>query len=181
MVKSSTTRKIAWNTIYQIVGKLISMVITMTTVVIVTRTYGREGYGEFSLMQSWPALFFVIADFGINAIAARELTKDWSKANRYFGNILMIRFLFSLLLIFIVSFVVGLFPYSADLKSGIRLGLFLILTQSLYSTTNIFFQVKLKYDYATIAYTAGYIFIFLSVLVLSYLKISVTGSIFLMC
>ena len=174
MVKSSTTRKIAWNTIYQIVGKLISMVITMTTVVIVTRTYGREGYGEFSLMQSWPALFFVIADFGINAIAARELTKDWSKANRYFGNILMIRFLFSLLLVFIVSFVVGLFPYSADLKSGIRLGLFLILTQSLYSTTNIFFQVKLKYDYATIAYTVGYIFIFLSVLVLSYLKISVT-------
>jgi O-antigen/teichoic acid export membrane protein len=173
MEKFSTTRKIAGNTIYQIVGKLISMSITMTAVFIITRTYGREGYGEFSLMQSWPALFFVIVDFGINAIATRELSKDWSKANKYFGNILMIRFVFSLFLILILSLSLNLFSYSVSLKNGIILGLFLLLTQALYSTTNIFFQVKLRYDYSTIAYTAGYIIIFILVLVLSYLKIGV--------
>ena len=52
MTKSSTTNKIAKNTIYQMVGKFISMSITMLAVVIVTRSYGREGYGAFSLMQS---------------------------------------------------------------------------------------------------------------------------------
>jgi O-antigen/teichoic acid export membrane protein len=173
MIKSDTTKKIAGNTIYQIIGKLISMSITMVAVVIVTRTYGREGYGEFSLMQSWPALFFVIVDFGINAIAARELSKDWSKANKYFGNILMIRLIFSLFLIGSLSLAVRAFSYSDQLSNGIRLGLFLLLTQSLYSTTNIFFQVKLKYDYSTIAYTAGYILIFILVLLFSLLKIEV--------
>lgn len=129
MFKSNTVAKIASNTIYQIVGKVISMSITMLAVVIITRSYGREGYGAFSLMQSWPALFFVIVDFGINAIAARELSKDWTKANKYLGNILIIRLIFSLGLIFLLSAGLNFFPYSPELKNGIRLGLFVLLTQ----------------------------------------------------
>ncbi len=173
MIKSGTAKKIASNTIFQIIGKLISMTITMVAVVIITRAYGREGYGSFSLMQSWPALFFVIVDFGINAVAARELSKDWSKANKYFGNILMIRLVFSLFVILFLSIGLNFFSYSFELKKGITLGLFLLLTQSLYTTTNIFFQVKLKYDYSTLAYTLGYLVIFLLVIIFSILKIDV--------
>lgn len=173
MFKSNTVAKIASNTIYQIVGKVISMSITMLAVVIITRSYGREGYGAFSLMQSWPALFFVIVDFGINAIAARELSKDWTKANKYLGNILIIRLIFSLGLIFLLSAGLNFFPYSPELKNGIRLGLFVLLTQSLYSTTNIFFQVKLKYDFSTIAYTLGYLVIFFLVILFSRLKLDI--------
>ena len=171
--KSNTTTKIAANTIYQVIGKVISMSITMLAVIIITRTYGREDYGAFSLMQSWPALFFVIVDFGINAVAARELSRDWSKANKYLGNILVIRFLFSLLIVVFLSIVLSFFPYSLELKNGIRLGLLILVTQSLYSTTNIFFQVKLKYDLSTIAYICGYIVIFLLIIILSGLKIDI--------
>ena len=171
--KSNTTTKIAANTIYQVIGKVISMSITMLAVIIITRTYGREDYGAFSLMQSWPALFFVIVDFGINAVAARELSRDWSKANKYLGNILVIRFLFSLLIVVFLSLVLSFFPYSLELKNGIRLGLLILVTQSLYSTTNIFFQVKLKYDLSTIAYICGYIVIFLLIIILSGLKIDI--------
>ena len=173
MFKSDTANKIAKNTIYQIIGKVISLSITILAVVVITRAYGREGYGAFSLMQSWPALFFVIVDFGINAIAARELSKDWSKANTYFGNILIIRLLFSVILISAIAFGVHFFPYSAGLKFGIRLGLFILLTQALYTTTNIFFQVKLRYDLSTIAYTLGYLAILSLVLLFSHLKVDV--------
>jgi len=173
MDKYGTAGKVAKNTIYQIVGKIISMTITIVAVVIVTRSYGREGYGAFSLMQSWPALFFVIMDFGVNAIAARELSKDWSKAGRYFGNILIMRLAFSLLLILFLSLSLRFFPYSEALRNGIILGLFLLLTQALYTTTNIFFQVKLKYDFSTIAYTLGYVLIFALVILFSYLKLDV--------
>lgn len=173
MFKSETATKIASNTIYQIIGKFISMSITMVAVMIVTRAYGREGYGSFSLMQTFPALFFVIVDFGINAIAARELSKDWSKANKYLGNIILIRALFSLIIVLLINFSLSFFPYSLALKSGIRLGLFLLITQSLFTTANIFFQVKLKYDYSTISYTVGYIVILALVLTLSYFKVDI--------
>jgi len=173
MFKSETTSKIASNTIYQIIGKVVSLSITVLATVIITRAYGREGYGAFSLMQSWPALFFVIVDFGINAIVTRELSKDWTNARKYLGNILIIRVLFSIFLILFISVILNFFPYSHELKSGIRLGLFLLLTQALYSTTNIFFQVKLRYDYSTIAYSVGYLVILGLVVALSYFKIGV--------
>lgn len=173
-LKSNTATKVASNTVYQIIGKLISMSITMLAVVIITRSYGRDGYGAFSLMQSWPALFFVIVDFGINAIAAKDVTEDWSKAGKYLGNILIIRFLFSLLLILVISLSLNFFPYTPDLRNGIRLGLFLLITQSLFSTTNIFFQAKLRYDYSTISYIGGYVLILILVLIFSYLRLSVT-------
>jgi hypothetical protein len=72
-----------------------------------------------------------------------------------------------------LSIVLSFFSYSLELKNGIRLGLFILVTQSLYSTTNIFFQVKLKYDLSTIAYICGYIVIFLLIIILSGLKIDI--------
>jgi len=69
--------------------------------------------------------------------------------------------------------VLSFFPYYLELKNGIRLGLLILVTQSLYSTANIFFQVKLKYDLSTIAYICGYIVIFLLIIILSKLKIDI--------
>jgi len=171
---SDTTRKIASNTIYQIIGKAVSLSITVLTTIIVTRAYGRMGYGAFSLMQTWPALFFIIVDFGINAIAVRELSKDFSKASKYFGNILLMRIFFSLFLILILGIALLFFPYSTSLKFGITLGLLLILMQGLFTTTNIIFQVKLRYDLSTIGYLIGYGVILTLVLILSFLRINIT-------
>ncbi|HBY09972.1 hypothetical protein A2473_02230 [candidate division WWE3 bacterium RIFOXYC2_FULL_42_13] len=170
---SVTHKKIAANTIYQLIGKVISLSITVLATVIVTRTYGREIYGQFSLMQTWPALFFVIVDFGMNAIATREISKDWSKAGKYFGNILLIRIIFSLILMAVLFVASEFFPYSQALKTGITLSLLLILTQALFTSTNIIFQAKLRYDLSTIGYLAGYALILVLIFMLSRAKVDV--------
>jgi len=169
----NTTKVIAFNTVYQIVGKVLSLGVTVLATAIITRYYGVSGYGAFSLMQNWPALFFVIADFGINAIAVRELTLDWSKAGRYLSTIFIFRTFFSVLLIILVGFIVFLFPYDQSLKLGIFLGLFIIATQSAYTTLNIFFQVKQRYDFSIFGYIIGYLLILILVLGFSFLKIGV--------
>ena len=166
---SDTTKKIASNTLVQIIGKVVSMSITILATIIVTRMYGREGYGQFNIMQNFPALFFIIVDFGINAIATRELSQDWTKAKIYLGNILYMRLIMSVVLMILCFVILQFFPYSLELKYGIYLSLFLILTQALYATTNIIFQIKLRYDYSTIGYIVGSIAVLVFVLVLSYL------------
>jgi O-antigen/teichoic acid export membrane protein len=170
---TSSKKKVASNTIYQLVGKAFSMSVTMLVTLIVARTYGRSEYGEFSLMQSWPAFFFIISDFGINAISVKDLTKDWSKAGKYFGNILILRLFLAVVLVAVLAVVLQFFPYSKDLLFGIRLSLLLIVTQSLYSTMNIIFQAKMRYDYSVIGYLIGYIVILLSIVVLTFFKVSV--------
>ena len=173
MKKDSTTRVIANNTLYQFLGKGITMSITILATIIVTRLYGRQAYGEFSIMQSWPALVYIIVDFGLNAIATRELSKDFSKADKYFSSIFIIRLAFSLLFIAFLWLVMVLFPYSESLKFGVRLSLFLILTQALFTTTNIIFQTKMRYDLSTISLVSGYVVILALILVFSYFRISV--------
>ena len=170
---SGTSKKIAANTIYQLIGKIVSLGITVLATVIITRTYGREIYGQFSLMQAWPALFFVIVDFGINAIATREISKDWSKAGKYFGNILLIRIIFSIILMLVLFVASRFFPYSQVLKTGITLSLLLILTQALFTSTNIIFQARLRYDLSTIGYLIGYAFILVIIFFLSRAKVGV--------
>ncbi len=151
-----TTKKIAYNTIFQLVGKVISMGITVLVTVVVARYFGRSSYGEFSLMQNWPALFFIIVDFGFNAVAVKEIAQNWKDAGKYFMTILWMRVTFSVVLIVLLSLLLMFFPYSGYLKTGIALSLFLILTQGLYATGNIIFQSKLRYDLSTYAYLAGY-------------------------
>ncbi len=170
---STTAKKIANNTIFQVIGKIFSMSVTILATIIITRIYGRTEFGEFNLMQGIPALFFIIADFGLNAIATREIAQDISKAHKYLGNILVIRILMSLILILIGIVAISFFPYSPGLKFGIYLGMFVVLTQALYATTNIIFQVKLRYDLSTIGYICGSVVILTLVLIFSFLKLEV--------
>ena len=173
MSNTNTTKIIAQNTIYQIFGKIFSLGITVLTTLIIARTYGLEDYGSFSLMQNWPALFFIVIDFGLNAIATKELSKNYENANRYFWSILYLRSLVSLVLIVALAILIQFLPYSGWLKYGIFLSLFLILTQAFYATANIIFQVNLRYDLSTISYMFGYCVIFLFILGLAYVKADV--------
>ena len=170
---NSTAKAIAANTIYQFVGKFATMSITVLATMLIARLYGKHGYGEFSLMQNWPAIFFVIVDFGLNAIATRELSKDFSNASKYFSNILVIRILISTVFILLLYSALTFFPYSEALKFGIRLTLFLIPTQAFFTTANIIFQTKLRYDYSSISLVSGYGLILVLLLLFSNLRIPV--------
>ncbi len=166
-------KKIFTNTFYQMLGKLFTMLVTIATTVIIAKTYGRESYGYFNLMQAWPALVFIIVDFGFNAIATREISRDQSKAGAYLSTILVLRFWMSLVAIITMTGLLQLMPYSQELRNGVRLNLFLILTQALYATTNVIFQPKLRYDLATIGNALGYVYIFIAVVVMSSLRFPV--------
>ena len=111
-----TTIKIAKNTVYQLVGKLITMSVTVLLTFLITRNYGAGGYGELSLMQGFPAIFFIVVDFGLNAISVREVSKDERGVFDYFMNVLFFRILFSVVFIIFLSIVIQFFPYSAGLK-----------------------------------------------------------------
>ncbi len=168
MLKSDTSRKIAGNTVYQFIGKFVSMTFTVIATMIITRFYGRDGYGQFNLMQNFPTLFFIISDFGFNAIATKHLSEKWEDSEKYLNNILSLRILLSFLFIAISSIALIYLPYSQELRFGITLGLLTILTQSLYATTNIIFQVKLRYDLSVTGSILGSIVTLILVLLTSF-------------
>ena len=64
--------KIAGNTLVQLVGKLITAGITFLITFIIAREYGAVGYGEFTKIIAFVSLFYLIVDFGLNAVRLKE-------------------------------------------------------------------------------------------------------------
>jgi O-antigen/teichoic acid export membrane protein len=156
---SHNLKIIASNTFYQLISKFISMTVTFGLSIFISMKYGSEGYGLFSILQSLPALFYIIADFGLNAISAREIAKDTSKTSDVFSNVLFLRLVISIVGV-VLCLIAGQYLYTDErIRWGLALGSLIIITQSLIMTTNMIFQIKLKYDLSTISNTLGYLFI----------------------
>ncbi|MBI4039466.1 flippase [Candidatus Daviesbacteria bacterium] len=156
-----TSIKIAANTIIQGLGKLITASTTFVVVVLVSRALGASGYGDFVKIFAVVEIFYLITDFGLNAIAVKYITQKEDRAKEVMSNLLAIRLAMSVVLILVVVVVSALLPYqngqgfSPQVKLGILAASLTILTQAMLLTNNAFFQAILRYDKMVIAQTIG--------------------------
>ena len=60
--------RIAANTVAQLLGKLIGAGTSFVVAFLLARRLGAEGYGDFTKITTYVAPFFLLADFGLNAI-----------------------------------------------------------------------------------------------------------------
>lgn len=170
---SPSMKLIASNTFYQLISKFITMSITFALTYLISKNYGAYGYGLFAIFQSFPALFYIISDFGLNAIGALEISKNEKKGGEVLSNILVLRLILSLLLI-IVCLILAFYLYpNEELRFGIALGSLIIIAQTLVATTNIIYQLKLRYDISALTNVISYIFILIGAFYLINNQVSV--------
>lgn len=150
----STTKKVFANTAIQLIGKVITATTTLLVTIIITRRFGATGFGEFILATTYAAFFYVISDFGLNAIVNIELTNG-KKPSYYFSNLLSLRAVLSTFLFICALIPLSFLPYSGALKKSIFVACFTIFTQALFQVSTAFFQYNLKYQRATVAMGVG--------------------------
>lgn len=143
--------RLTLNTAAQLIGKVLTTGTTLLVTLLITRQLKEEGYGEFTAITSFVALFYLAVDFGINAIFVRELSEKEEKIPSYFRNLLLLRLVISLMAIFIALALLSFLPYPSLVKLGIIIGSLTILNQALSVSTNAIFQLKLRYDHTVIA------------------------------
>ena len=61
------TKKIALNTLVQVVGKIITTVISVVMLAYLARYLGVSGYGDYTTVFAFLGFFAIIADMGVNA------------------------------------------------------------------------------------------------------------------
>ena len=168
----SNRKIIALNTISQIAGKVITSGTTFLISILIARSLGAAGYGDFTKITTFVAFFYLFADFGLNP-AYLELSDD----KRAQGNLLALRTLMGLGLMFVCISILAFLPgsrtegYSPFVKFGIILFSVSILFQGLITTANAFFQKHLRYEYATYALSVGSVVTLLLVCLLPYLRL----------
>lgn len=142
-------KKIAANTIYQIITKIITSGSGFFITILLARFLGVKSYGEYTKITAFVALFYLIVDFGLNTIFL-QLEEKEARVSR----LLSLRLLLSLGIIVLVNIIILFLPYSNSLDIGfapqLRLSVFIfsltIIFQAIFLTSSAVFQKKLRYD-----------------------------------
>lgn len=144
-------------------GKVVTAVTTFIILGLVTRNYGKEGTGVFTLVLAYLAVFYMLSDFGFNAHVLRKGTVEWNK-------LLGTRILWSIILVLLA---VGLLPFlpfaSAQFSRAVFFGVLAISGSAVFTTCNLIFQKNLRYDLSVIASSIGTI---ISLLIFIFLVVS---------
>lgn len=145
---SSTKRAVAANTVAQLVGRAIGAITTLLVTIVIAHQFGAAGYGDFVKVTTYAAFFYLIVDFGINAIFLQgEEQKAWPSlvALRLLGGAFLIIASLILLIFLPGSASQG---YTPAVRAGILLFSPTILLQGLITCANAIFQKHLRYDRA---------------------------------
>ncbi len=170
MDNQNLTKKIAYNTIVQVIGKFIMTGFSLVLVIYLTRYLGTFGFGEYNTILAFLGFFAIFVDFGLYTIAVREISQKKIAIDKIVGNLLTIRFILAIIIFSIASVVAFFMPYPLIVKKGIlitSLGLFFtVLTQVGFSV----FQANLRMDLATFTEVSGRIITFIITLIFIKLK-----------
>jgi len=171
----SLTKKIAVNTGWQMVGKVVGTFLGLIAIAILTRYLGRDGYGQYTTIYAFLQLFGILADFGFYIVLVKMISEkhvDQTEENKITSNIFTLR-LISALIFLGVAPVVGLFfPYPSLIKWGILITSLFFLFTTLNQALSGIFQKHLATYKVAIAEMIGKIALVASVLIIVFLNLN---------
>lgn len=119
----SLGKKIAKNTIAQIIGKAASTLLGLFSLALITRYLGPKGFGDYTTIITFLGFFAVFADFGLTLITVQFISDKKYEEGKVLNNLFALR-LVSVIAFMILAPVVSLaFPYSQELRLGMIIAL----------------------------------------------------------
>ncbi len=174
----SLRRIVAGNTISQLIGRAVSSVAIVVVSLLIAKRYGPEGYGDFVKITTYVGFFYLVADFGLNAVyLQRTIGSAKAKAQasaKPWRLLLGLRLVVSMILVVVALGILSFMPsgvsqgYTTLVRTGIILFVPVIVAQAVTTTTNAFFQQILRYDLSTVAQNIGSVSMLLAAVGLSF-------------
>ncbi len=138
-------KKIILNSSVQIVGRALSLVISIVIAGILTRQLGTSGYGNYVFISAYATLLATIANWGTNIIGVRELSRTNNK-KKLFKNLIVLRLVFSILTVIGGLMAIILLPVFQDIKIISTIVLPLVFVSTFESTSYIIYQTLVRMD-----------------------------------
>jgi len=104
-------KKIASNTLSQILSKVGTAVISIFLISMLTKYLPIELYGLYSKIYNYLWIFAFLADLWLYTIAIREITRDRNNSEKIVGNILTLRCLLGIWILFLALWIAFVLPW----------------------------------------------------------------------
>lgn len=142
-------KKIAQQTVIQVVGKILSLLLGLVVVALMTRALGPAGYGQYTTVTAFLQLTSLITGFGLSMTVSRELGSGNIPANNLLGNALSFRAITSGVAFAAAPAVATLLGYPQPLVLSMILVSLGFWAGSITQTITSVFQAKLKSSWLT--------------------------------
>lgn len=165
-------KKLALNSIIQILGKFVMIGIGFVSIRILTTFLGVDGFGAYVTITNYLIIASVLAEFGFNTLLATEIAgKDEKQISHIVNNLFTFRLVMAVLVIGIIaSASVWAIPaYSREIKILVALGSIGAIGASVSNVFIGVFQTKLRTDKITIGDFLARITLMIGVLALAFL------------
>ena len=147
--------KIAYNTIIQVVGKIVSTVLGLISLAMMARYLGQSGFGSYTTIITFVSLFAIIADLGLTLVTVQMISRPGADENNILNNLFGLRLVSIIFFLGLAPIVSFFLPYPIYVKTGILIAALSFLFPALNQVLIGLFQKKLRMDKAVIAETAG--------------------------
>jgi O-antigen/teichoic acid export membrane protein len=141
-------QKVMVNTTVQLVGRTITIALTLVSFGIVTRYLGVAGFGAYSLVLTFLLLAVTIADLGMTPIGVRELARRPEETHRLIGNLLALRIVVAVLAAATLVGLSAILQYETRVQEGLRLVALAAIALVLIGVPTIVFQSRLRLELA---------------------------------
>lgn len=147
--------KVAYNTLIQIISKVVATVLGLLAVAIMTRYLGKEGFGQYTAIITFLSFFGIVADLGLTLVTVQMISRPNIDQDKILGNLFSLRLISALVFLGLAPLIVLFFPYDPIIKLGVAIAtgsfLFVALNQILVGL----FQKNLRMDKVSIAEVAS--------------------------
>jgi len=117
----SLTRKIAHNTLIQLVGKIISTGLGIAAVAIMTRALGTEKFGWYITATGFLQFVGILSDFGFTVTTSNMLAETGFGKQKVLDTLFTWRFLTALVFQGLAPLIFLFFPYRAEIKIAVAI------------------------------------------------------------
>ncbi len=155
--------KVAYNTIIQVISKIIATLLGLVAIALITRYLGQFGFGQYTTIITFLSFFGIIADLGLTLVTVQMISRPGVNQDKILSNLFGLRLISAILFLGLAPLVVIFFPYDPLVKIGVAVTtlsfFFIALNQILVGL----FQKHLRLDKVSIAEVAGRVVLVLGV------------------
>ncbi|MBI3558865.1 flippase, partial [Candidatus Gottesmanbacteria bacterium] len=150
-------------------GKIATTSLGVIITILLTRYLGPAGFGSFTFILVFVAMFGSLADWGMTLITVREASKDPDSSSTIIGNILIIRLLLAVLAAAVAIIVINFFSADFSFKILVAVASLSLIASSLKTSFQIIFNVKLRMENSALSdFSANFLTLLVVLLVINF-------------
>ncbi len=145
-----TLQRVAKNTLVMFLANIVTLLLGFAYSAYTARYLGPDRYGIISFALALTSLFGFFTDFGLGSLTVREVARDNSLANKFVGNIVLIKLILAISTFALIVLVVNVLGYPDGTKWVVYIIASSVFVGAFNSIFSSIFQAFEKIEYVSI-------------------------------